>query len=194
MTDDNKISAGKKDPISINRPGILTWEATKFIRDNLNKNLFDLYYHHGEASAFRGQIVSSIEEEYKRGDRLAQLDIAIVKKDTDDAVVLIEIEDTTDKPKTLISDLFGTLMGNFISLRGNRKLRVGNHTTLIILAKGKNHEDRIIHIREKAVLAKPHMGTKNSVIGNIVIEPFADGKELNTMVMKKINEAIRWNA
>lgn len=196
----NVIQAEKKKRSTLNKTkfvdphGRSTSDVAKAIRAKMNKRGFDVYCGHGEKGPFIGKIVSSIKEKYKRGDELAHLDIAIVKKDTNDAVALIEIEETNDKPKTLLSDLFGTLMGNFISLPGQGKIAVGNQTTLIMVVKGKNHGARNKYICEKAMMAKPTLGTGNSQIGNIVINSFTDNEKLKKVLVRKINEAIRRNA
>lgn len=179
----------------MSKDGQLTAAAAKSITDEMNRKGYDVYYDHGKPSNPNvGKIVSSIVKEYRRGDELGQLDIAIVKKDTNDIIVLIEIEETNDRPKTLLSDVFGTLTGNFISLPGKDESTVGDLTTLIIIGKGEKHRDRNEHIREKAMMAKSALGTGNSQIGNIVIKSFSNDEKLEIVLMKQIDEAIRRNA
>jgi len=123
----------------MSKDGQLTAATAKSIMDEMNRKGYDVYYDHGEPSNSNvGKIVSSVVKKYRRGDELGQLDIAIVKKDSNDIVALIEIEETNDRPKTLLSDVFGTLTGNFISLPGRDGSTVEDLTTLIILAKVKN--------------------------------------------------------
>ena len=181
---------------SMNAHGQLTADLAQLIREEMNTRGFDVYCGHGKAGPFTGKIVSSIIERYKRGDELGHLDIAIVKKDTKDpdALVLIEIEETNDKPKTLFSDVFGTLMGNFISLPHQGKSTVGDQTTLIIVCKGRNHECRNKHIEEKAKLARSVLWTGNSQIGNIVIKSFTSEDELKKIFVEQIDEVIPKNA
>jgi hypothetical protein len=47
-------------------------------------------------------VVGHFGKEYKSGALLAFLDIAVVSQDTDKVIALIEIEETTDKPKVLL--------------------------------------------------------------------------------------------
>ncbi len=178
---------------SMNAHGQLTAELAQSIREELSTKGYDVYCGHGKAGPLTGKIVSSINEPYKRGDELGHLDIAIVKKDTNQAVVLIEIEETNDKPKTLFSDVFGALMGNFVSLPHKGKIVVGSQTTLIIFCKGENHKERIKHIEEKAKMARCTLGTGNSEIGNIVIEPFTNEGELKKRFMEQIKAAMQRN-
>jgi hypothetical protein len=170
--------------------GVLTRAAAAYIAGKLRGTVFDIYSDHGSKGADRGKIVSSINEEYKRGDELAQLDIAVVNRVTNQIIALVEIEESTVKPKTILGDVFGTLTGNFISLPGKPKSTVGNYTTLIVICKGRNHEIRNDHIREKALIVKPALRTRNSEIGEIVIKTFTGSKKLYPVLLDEIKRAI----
>jgi hypothetical protein len=170
--------------------GPLTRAIAEFLASELNGRGFAVYSGHGGEGAIMGQIVSSLKEEYKNGDELAHLDIAIVRQATNQVVVLIEIEETTDKPKTLVSDLFGTLMGNSVSLPGKPKSTVGSYTTLIIMVKGTNHEGRNKQIRKIVLKAKASLETRNSEIGDIVVEPFSSYEELKNALVEQINPTL----
>ncbi len=174
--------------------GQSTSAVAKSITDELNKRGFDVYYDHGKKSEFVGKIAVSIEKKLSGKNQISQLDIAVVERDTYKAIALIEIEETTDTPKTLIGDVFTTLMGNSVHLPG-RKITadVGNWTTLIILGKGVGQDKRIKQIENIVNNAKSALGTGNSRIGNIVIEFFTNYEELETVLMKKIDEAIQRN-
>jgi hypothetical protein len=52
---------------------------------------------------------------------LSQLDIAIVEKNSDKVLALIEIEETNDNPKTFMGDLFGVFLGDHIRFQGERE-------------------------------------------------------------------------
>lgn len=173
-------------------PGQLTREAALSIEKSLRERGYDIYYDHGGIkNTFMGKIVSSLKEEYRRGEELAQLDITVVKRGTKEVVALIEIEETNDKPKTLLGDVFGTLMGNFISVPVVGSVKVGKHTSLIIIARGENHKDRNRHIVEKTMVIKSTLGTGNSELGNIVIKSFANAEELGSVTRDAIEEAIQ---
>jgi hypothetical protein len=176
----------------MNAHGRLTSEAAQAITAEMNKRGFDVYYDHGDPSnPFVGTIAVSIEKELSSKNQISQLDIAIVERDTHKAVVLIEIEETTDTPKTLIGDIFTTLMGESIHLPGRKnKAKVGNWTTLIIIGKDAGHEGRNDRICNLVNKAKSALGTGNSQIGNIVIAAFSDKRPLTDLLMEKITEAI----
>ena len=84
-------------------------ELTAEIGKSLKLEGYDVFYDHGEPSPSVGKIVSSIDKAPAMGEELSQLDIAIIKKTTNKAVALIEIEETTDTPKTFLGDIFGIL-------------------------------------------------------------------------------------
>jgi hypothetical protein len=107
-------------------------------------------------------------------------------------IALIEIEETTDTPKTLIGDVFTTLMGNSVHLPGRNKIaEVGKWTTLIVLGKGARHDERIKQINKIVNIAKLDFGTGNSKIGNVVIESFPNNERLEKILVEHIDEAIR---
>lgn len=180
----------------MNAHGRLTSETAQAITDEMNKRGYDVYYDHGDPSnPFVGTIPISTEEGLTSKNQISQLDIAIVERDTYKAVALIEIEETTDTPKTLIGDMFTTLMGNSVHLPGREKpAEVGNWTTLIIIGKDAGHEDRNDRICNLANKAKSALGTGNSQIGDIVIEAFSENKPLKDVLMNKIEEAIQRKA
>jgi hypothetical protein len=178
-------------------PGQLTSAVAKSITEEINKRGFDIYYDHGEKGEFVGTIAVSIEKELSSEKQISQLDIAVVGRDTnkDKVIALIEIEETTDTPKTLIGDVFTTLMGNSVHLPGRNKIaEVGKWTTLIVLGKGERHDERIKQINKIVNIAKLDFGTGNSQIGNIVIESFSHNEKLEKIIMDHIDEAIRRSA
>jgi hypothetical protein len=173
--------------------GPLTSAAAKSITEEMNKRGFDVYYDHGDPSnPFVGTIPVSTEKELSSKNQISQLDIAVMEMNTHRAIALIEIEETTDTPKTLIGDIFTTLMGDSVHLPGRKKIpEVGEWTTLIIIGNGAGHDHRIEQIENIVNNAKSAMGTGNSQIGNVVIATLSDSKTLTDVLMKKIEEAIK---
>jgi hypothetical protein len=173
--------------------GQLTSAVAKSIKKELNEKGYDVYYDHKKEDEFTGTIAVSIKEMLGREKEISQLDIAVVERDSNKVIALIEIEETTDNPKKLIGDIFAVLMGNSIYRPRGEKMDVREWTTLIIIGKGSGHEDRNRHILKMANNAKSTLGTKNSRIGNIVIEPVSPNDDLVKVLMKQINEAIYRN-
>ena len=182
----------------MNAHGQLTAAAAKSIMDEMNSKGYDVYYDHGDPSnPFVGTIAVSIEKELNSKNQIGQLDIAVVGRDVNKnkAIALIEIEETTDTPKTLIGDVFTTLMGNSVHLPGRENTaKVENWTTLIIIGKGAGHEDRNQPICDMANNAKTALGTEISKIGSIVITAFSEKKPLKDVLVEQIEKAIQRSA
>jgi hypothetical protein len=176
--------------------GELTTALARHLTTFLKSEGFEILYDHGDTSQDTtgqiGRIVSWFGPEYKSETRLAFLDIAIVSKDMGNAVALIEIEETTDKPKVIIGDVLATLLGDRITFKGERTLDVGPWTTLIVLVKstGKLHEKRRRFIQKKMNLLKPSLKTRNATIDRIVIRPFEFKGELQGELMEFIHKEI----
>ena len=83
-------------------------QLTAEIGNSLKFERYDVLYDHGISSTSVGRIVSYFSDKNERGTQLSYLDIAIVKKNTDQAVALIEIEETANRPKTIIGDIFAS--------------------------------------------------------------------------------------
>ncbi|MGA2505498.1 MAG: hypothetical protein ABSG01_15560 [Anaerolineales bacterium] len=141
-----------------------------------------------------GKIAVSIEEKLSRENELSQMDIAIIKREPKKLIALVEIEETTNNPKKLIGDIFAVLMGDFIHLPGGTQVVMGDKTTLIILGKGEDHKIRNERLLKLADRAKSALGTVNSKIVKIVIESIGEKNNLEELLMKKVDEAIRKNA
>jgi len=172
--------------------GALTAEVARYLTEHLEPHCFDVLYDHGEISddsvSQVGRIASWFGTEYKSVALLAFLDIAIVSKNTGEVVVLIEIEETTDKPKVLLGDVLATLLGDRITFQGKRDLDVGYWTTLLVLAKtGKRqHDDRIIYLEDKLNQLKSSLSTNNATISRIVLRPFRNVTELQDALLKLV--------
>ena len=176
----------------MNPDGQSTSNVANNIKRKLNEEGYDVYSDHGEAGEFIGTIAVSYEEKTEgklgREEEISQLDIAVMKRNANEGIALVEIEETTDNPKKLIGDIFAVLMGNSIYLPGKkkRKLDVGDWTTLIIIAEGVAHEPRNKDIQNMANCARSVFRTTNLMIGNIVIDSFSADKDLEDKCLEKV--------
>jgi hypothetical protein len=170
--------------------GQLTSAVVQSITGEMNQKGYDVFYDHGRTGGFAGTIAVSFNDKLSRENEISQLDRAIIKKESKKVITLVEIEETTDNPKTLISDIFAVLMGNSIHLKRIGKVEVGDWTTLVILGRGSDHESRNEYIQKKANNAKFDLGTENSKIGNIIVESFRANVDLEKVLMDLINKAI----
>lgn len=171
--------------------GQLTAKVAQNIKPELTKKGYDVLSDHGSSSKNVGKIVSVIKKEYRREDELSQLDIAIVKQGSIQVAILVEIEETTDKPKTFLGDIFGVLFGEFIYFK-RKELQVGDFTTLILIGVNKTgHKDRNEKILKQVNRVKTSLGTKNARIGKVVIKTYADGTELLAKLPSVLDRAFK---
>ena len=172
--------------------GKMTVKAAETLFGYYEAKGYAVLYDHDSSKENVGKIVSWFGDKYSRESELSQLDIAIIEEGSDKAFALIEIEETNDTPKTFMGDVFGVLLGDHISFRGERKLLVGEYTRLIVLGKSKvMHKKRNEYLREQGMKIKSSLSTGNSVIGNIVIDTFADEKGLYALLSSVLDNAFK---
>jgi hypothetical protein len=166
-------------------------EITAEIGKGLKFEGYDIFYDHGTFSKNVGKIVSALVKDYEREDELSQLDIAIVEQNSDKVVVLVEIEETSDRPKIFLGDIFGVLFGEYIFFKGN-SLKVGDFTTLIVVGVSKtNHKERNQYIQDQVNKVKASLDTLNSKIGKVVIKTYVDEEELETLLPPVLARAFK---
>src|SRR3990172_5294661 len=122
-------------PMKKTAQGELTPNAAERLSGYCDAKGYDVLYDHGPKKANVGTIVSWFGEQYNREAELSQVDIAVVEKSSHKAIALIEIEETSDSPKTILGDVFGVLLGEHIWFGGKQELSVDEHTTLIVIGK-----------------------------------------------------------
>jgi hypothetical protein len=89
------------------------------------------------------------------------LDIAIAGKDSNKAIAFIEIEEKTDRPKTLIGDVFGVLLGDAVRFEGKRNIVVFENTALIVIGICKiSHNHKIKYLIDEMMKIKAHLTTE----------------------------------
>ncbi len=151
----------------------------------------DVLYDHGSSSKKVGKIVSYFGDKNERGTQLSYLDIAIVKQGTNHVIALIEIEETANRPKTIIGDIFAFLMGERVEFQG-QEFEVGKSTTLFVLGFSKaQHPKHNQYILEKVNTAKSALGTKNCSIGKILIETYSHKDKLHSLILSLLDQAIK---
>jgi hypothetical protein len=106
-------------------------------------------------------------------------------------IALIEIEETNDKPRTSLGDVFCTLVGDQINFR-EKSLSVGRWTTLMIVGFSKEpHVKRNQHILAKVERIKPALSSKNSSIGKVIIKTFSDEAKLPALLLYELDKVFK---
>lgn len=163
------------------RHGELTAQLGELLAHRFSGRGYEVLYDHGLTGENVGTIVSWFEraDGFSREAELSQLDIAIVDVHTQSAVLLMELEETNDRPKTFLGDLFGTLMGDGIRFAGSKELVVDEHTTLLVAGVSRfDHHLRAAYLCDKVYAVKPALSSGNAQIGAIHIQTFADDERL----------------
>jgi hypothetical protein len=127
---------------------------------------------------------------------LAFLDIAIVCRGTGRVLALIEIEESRASPKDLMADAFTTLIGDHVMFQGNRELKVGRWTRLVVLAKAeKVAKDRrhLELLQERLNEIKNQLRTGNASVQHVVIGTFQDELDLEAKLTCEIEKALASN-
>ena len=181
-------------PPNVKSHGKLTVETAKHLQDFLKGKGYDVLFDHGDSSNKNvGTIVSWYGDEKKpeRETELSQLDLAIVEPSSNKVIALIEIEETNDRPKTLLGDVFCTLVGDQINFR-EKSLSVGRWTTLMIVGFSKEpHVKRNQHILAKVERIKPALSSKNSSIGKVIIKTFSDEAKLPALLLYELDKVFK---
>jgi len=115
--------------------GMLTIHLAHILQQEFNQQRFDVLHDHGpkqmDSPDKVGKLRSWFGSALKAETILADLDIALVSPRDKKVYALIEIEETTDKPKVILGDILATLFGEGIAFQGKLDLQVGEWITLL---------------------------------------------------------------
>jgi hypothetical protein len=169
--------------------------ANELVKRISNPNIDIFASHKGTHTHPRfqaGNIASWFGNDYSSKSRLSLLDIAVVDRRFDRAIVLVEIEDTSEDPKVALGDAFGFLFGDHVSLKGDRRLSVGGFTRFLILMKGTGREklERTHYLQTQITMIKKHMNTGNSKLRETSIDIFQDAEILKDKLVSYVEESL----
>ncbi len=175
------------------RHGEITAQMGELLARSLKGRGYVVHYDHGVTGEDVGTIVSWFEG--KEGDGresgLSQLDIVILDERTKKAVLLMEIEETSDRPKAILGDLFATLLGDGIRFSGYTDIEVDQHTILLVVTTSRFGRDAVDeYIEEKVNAVKAGLETRNSQIGEAFIWAFANSEELEERLPSEVEQLI----
>jgi hypothetical protein len=176
--------------------GRLTAEVARKLATQLQDPRFEVLFDHGDAKidppTAVGNISSWFGSSYSSGSQLADLDIAVVERKTDNAVVLVEVEETSSTPKVILGDAFGTLLGDHVTFQGRRLLNLGDFTGLLILLRSGSRDRlwRLDYIKSQVSQLRTAAATQNSTVGDVSIEAFAEDGELIKRLLSYLTSRI----
>ncbi len=175
--------------------GHLTVEFGRYLADLLKRRGLGLevLYDHERQDEGGGNLVAwygSEQDSPSHLNQLSQLDIAVVDPGTRRAYALIEIEETSDRPKTILGDIFSILLSDHVSFKGE-ELQIGPWTSLIVVGKrtgATGRRDDII--AENAMLARGSFKTANASIGTMYVVSVRDQDELKRQLLPLVERAL----
>lgn len=176
--------------------GALTTQVARSLQHEFDLQGFDLLHDHGkkgiDPTDKLGKLRSWFGPALKFESVLADLDIAIVSHHDKKIYALIEIEETTEKPKVILGDILATLIGKGIAFKGKHDLQVGEWTTFFVMVyvTRQSQSDRLAFLSEQVNNIKRNLTTPNASIGRIIIDTFSDDVQLEGKLRQHINEAI----
>ena len=173
--------------------GELTAKAARELAKRIPYPGFDVLFDHGDTSIDPpervGNISSWFGHQYSSKSQLALLDIAVVDRHHDRAVVLVEIEETSSNPKVAIGDAFATILGDHITFQGTRHLSVGDSTALFVLFKDGDlaQQRRLDYLQHQIARLSKCAKSGNSVIAQIKFDFFQAEEDL----LRKLHEFVK---
>ena len=176
--------------------GTLTMQVARVFQKEFIKEGFDILHDHGQKGIDQqtnlGKLRSWFGTSPKLETILSDLDIAVVLHETEKIYALIEIEETTDKPKVILGDILATLLGEGIVFQGKHNLKVGKYTTMIVMVHvdPPSHINRIIYLEKQTNNIRKKLLTPNSSIGRIVVDDFSGKEQLENKLRQHIKNAI----
>ncbi len=176
------------------RHGELTAQIGELLSRGLKGRGYAVHYEPGVSVEDAATIVSWYQgkDEYCRECELSQLDMAVIDERAHKTVLLIEIEEANDRPKTFLGDLFAALLGDGIRFAGSMELAVDEQTGLLIVGVSRfPYEARNQYIEEKVNAAKANLGTGNARIGRVLIRTFSSEEELKERLLSEVEGLLR---
>jgi hypothetical protein len=176
--------------------GLITSRIAQTLAQEFKRQSFQVLCGHGSKAVDPldklGKIRAYQGPLYKADTILADLDIAVVASSSKNVIALIEIEETTIRPKVILGDALATLLGSAVRFQGKQDLCVGPWTTLIIMAYGpkREHRDRVTYLEQKINEWRVTLDSPNAQINKVVINAFQDESELEQNLRLNIDGAI----
>jgi hypothetical protein len=176
--------------------GVLTAQVARSLQHEFDQQGYDILHDHRQKEIDQpdklGKLRSWFGSALKREMVLADLDIAIVSHHDKKVYALIEVEETTAKPKVILGNVLATLLGNGITFQGKHDLLVGKWTTLLVMVYDPHQSlfDRCAFITEQTNNLKGKLTTPNASIGRIIVDTFTGKMQLENKLRQHLSEAV----
>jgi hypothetical protein len=168
--------------------GKITREIAQELKECLPPRYRVLHDHGESASKDVGRIVSCFGQSYRRGTQLSCLDIAVVDSTSSQVLFLIEIEERSASPKTLLGDAMAVLLGDRLVFAG-KDYHVTTKTHLLVcsLAKARGHkQEKVCYIENRIRALRRHLEAGNAKIGEINFLLYSSESELKAKLVELV--------
>jgi hypothetical protein len=168
--------------------GVMTFELGKILDAELSPQNKIVIYDHGDPTNKNvGEITAYYGRELHRDNKLAEIDIAILD-DQRRIILLVEVEENDDRPKTVIGDAVSTLLADGIAFRSKPCTMIDGGATLLPLAKDSKvgHKDRMGEINKRIdqMLGNPIINRLK--LKGVRLELFREPEEMKGKILMEL--------
>jgi hypothetical protein len=166
-----------------------TLPAATYLLNRYKDTALQVFYDHGDHSSQR--LYSWFGATYTApyaARHLSWVDIVVADPKTRKIHQIIEIEDSTARPKTVISDVMAVLLGDGLAFAGHADWLVGDWTCLLVFAyvstahAQAKYDAQLAHLQQQIVSFQSCLKTRNAAVGRILVETFKDIAELQEKI------------
>jgi len=140
-----------------------------------------VFYDHGGDGAQRLYIwFGATYPQPRAAQHLAWVDIVVAEPTSRKVYQIIEIEDSSARPKTVLADLMAVLLGDGLAFGGHTDWQIGPWTTfsVCVYAKADTAPTRLAYLHQQVTQLQPCLQTRNAALGRIVLATFQTQTEL----------------
>ncbi len=184
-----QIEEGRRK--GMDKHGALTNDLGSSLEKELTGRGLTVYHDHGKESESVGEMSAFFGDVVHRDNKLAEVDIAILDKQKE-VILLIEVEENDDRPKTVIGDAMSTLLSDRVAFK-SQKQELSDEVTLLILAKDSKvgHKKRIGEIKKRIdqMLGNPIINRLR--LKRVELELFGKPEEMKGIILDELSPYLR---
>ena len=160
---------------------IFTAPTAAFLAEHYRHADRQVFYDHGGDDAQR--LYAWFGAAYVQpnpAQHLAWVDIVVADPTSRTVYQIVEIEDSSARPKTILADLMAVLLGDGLAFGGHVDWQIGAWMTFFVCvyAKAGTAPTRLAYLHQQVTQLQPCLQTRNAAIGRIVLATFQNQTEL----------------
>jgi hypothetical protein len=170
--------------------GVMTAELGLLVEQKISSQNLHIYYDHGDPKKDNvGEITAYYGKGLHRDNKLAEIDIAILDNQKR-IILLVEVEENDDRPKTVIGDVMSTLLADGIAFRSKPCTLIEGGAALLILAKDSKvgHKDRMGEINKRVDQMLGNPVSNRLKIKRVKLALFRQPDEMSRIVLAELGQ------